>query len=257
MGRRGCARLALAVALWPIAGWAYGPLGHRIAGLAAEPLLCGAARAEIRALAGNDGLDELGLWADRVRGDPAYAESAPWHYMNIADGASLDAFRHPPEGDVLWAIDRFARILGDGARPPAERLEALRFLTHFVVDVHQPLHVGRAEDRGGNTIELVVDGETHNLHQFWDTGAIALGGRGMRAYARELLAHAGIDTGVELGTPLDWARESLALRPEVYSFATRAPLDADYRRRAERITERRLALAAWRLAGTLNALFCP
>jgi hypothetical protein len=263
--RRAASRLAgallclLAPCLLGPAAHAYGPLGHRIAGLAAEPLLCGRARAEIRSLAGDVGLDELGLWADRVRSYPEHADSAPWHYMNIADGASLAEYVSPPEGDVLGAIARFSGIVADIRAARAQRRDALRFLVHFVVDLHQPLHVGRAEDRGGNAVELVYQGEATNLHRFWDTQAIALDGLAVDAYARALFARAGIDAGgaaSEIGTPRSWARESLALRPDVYSLNRRGRIDDAYRRRAERITERRLAAAALRLAGTLNRLLC-
>lgn len=253
--RRGLA--ALVVGLVPLTTWAYGPLGHRIAGLAAEPLLCGAARAEIRSLAGNDSLDELGLWADRIRSDPSYAESAPWHYMNLADTSSVEAYAHPSEGDILWAIGHFAAVLADRGEPEAARRDALAFLVHFVIDIHQPLHVGRAADRGGNTIEFRFQGEPTNLHRFWDTQAIRLGDRTLERYAGDLLEDAGLAANGAIGTPTDWARESFELRAAVYAFSSPATIAPDYVRRAQRITRERLALAAWRLAGTLNSLFCP
>lgn len=240
----------------PAAAWGYGPVGHRIAGLAAEPLLCPAARAEIRRLSPNESLDELGVWADRIRRDPGYERSGPWHYMNVADVSSVDAFEHPPEGDVLWAIEHFSAVLADWTEAPAARLEALKFLVHFVVDIHQPLHVGRASDRGGNTIELKFRGERTNLHRFWDTQAIALAERTLERYASGLLAESNLVAGGDIGTPREWARESFALRPEVYAFASPNALADAYVRRAESITRRRLALAAWRLAGTLNDILC-
>ena len=151
---------------------AYGPAGHLIAGRAAEPLLCRAAADAIVALGDGDDLGELGLWADQIRSDPAYADAAPWHYMNVDDDSTVAAFEHPPEGDVLWAIGYFRDRLADRSLPDAERAEALRFLVHFIVDLHQPLHVGRADDRGGNSVELRFRGEGTNLHRFWDTDVI-------------------------------------------------------------------------------------
>src|SRR5262249_27997043 len=148
---------------------AFGPDGHRIAGLLAEPRLCPAARAEVAALTGGEPLAELGLWADMIREERP--ESAPWHYMNIADlrpggesRAAVAAYRSPPEGDVLSAIDRFFTALSNRSLPETQRLDALRFLVHFVVDVHQPLHVGRVEDRGGNQIDVRYGDKVVNLH---------------------------------------------------------------------------------------------
>jgi hypothetical protein len=237
---------------------AYGPGGHIIAGLAAEPLVCADARATIARLAGGASLADIGLWADRVRGDERWAHAAPWHYINVPDAARLRDVAHPPEGDVLEAIERYRAVLGDRRRDDAERLEALRWLVHLVVDIHQPLHVGRAEDRGGNRIDVHYEDKTVNLHAFWDTDAIALAGLRPRAYAariagrvRELAARE------RRSSAEDWATESLGLRAAVYEFdAATGRLSAAYLRTARRVTEERLALAAARLANTLDAALC-
>lgn len=250
--------LAAATASWPAAVPAYGPAGHAIAGDAAEALLCDTARERVAALADGASLAEIGRWADTIRSDPDYAHSAPWHYMNIDDDGTIGAYTHPPEGDVLWAIERFRARLADAGRARAERLEALRFLAHFVVDIHQPLHVGRAADRGGNTIDVVRDGETVNLHRFWDSTVLDLGRGGVAGYVGRLLPLARrLDAESGPGTPADWAAESLDLRPWIYSFDPDAPaLGEDYVMRAEMLTRMRLAHAARRLAATLNGVFC-
>lgn len=243
---------------------AYGPAGHIIAGAAAEPLLCESARERIAALAGDADLADIGLWADRIRSDADYAHAAPWHYMNIADGASIEAYTHASEGDVLWAIEQFRARLADTSLDRDARLEALRFLVHFVADIHQPLHVGRAADRGGNTIDVVHDGETTNLHRFWDTGALALDGEDAIARYVERLepaarrVHGELERAEPEPEPEQWAEESLMLRPQVYGFDARAPeLSRAYVERAESLTRMRLAAAAARIARTLNAIFCP
>lgn len=239
---------------------AYGPAGHAIAGRAADALLCAPARDAIETLAGNGAsLADIGQWADRIRSDPAYEHSSPWHYMNLPDGGSIAAYRAPPGGDVLLAIERFRGRLADRGLARRERLEALRFLTHFVADIHQPLHVGRASDRGGNTIDVVHDGETLNLHRFWDSAALDVGRGGVAGYADGLLPLARrLDAGFEPGAPEDWAAESLMLRPWVYSFDARAPaLSEAYVVRAGAVSRMRLAQAAARLAATLNSIFCP
>ncbi|HET7132940.1 MAG TPA: S1/P1 nuclease, partial [Gammaproteobacteria bacterium] len=171
----------------------------------------------------------------------------------------LAALRDPPEGDVLEAIARFRIELADRALPAGERLDALRFLVHFVVDVHQPLHVGRADDRGGNGVDVRYAGTVVNLHRFWDTDVIWLRGLSPRRYARMLAPR--IDAAAAGGAPRDWAAESLALRSTVYDFpagrgARPVALDAKYIGRAQRVIEERLVRAGGRLAATLNAVFC-
>lgn len=262
MPRSAAARRAAASAGWLAllaapAAWPYGPEGHLIAGRAAEPMLCKQAAAEIERLGDGEDLGELGLWADRIRSDPGYADAAPWHYMNIADGESLLAFEHPPQGDVLWAIEHFSARLGEQDLDREARGEALRFLVHFVVDLHQPMHVGREEDRGGNEIELLFRGERTNLHRFWDSGAIALADETMAEYAARvgrLAAAIEVETNLD---PVVWAQESLDLRPRVYDFgAAGRELPPRYEDFAALVSRERLALSARRLAGLLNRIFC-
>jgi hypothetical protein len=191
--------------------------------------------------------------------------------MNVADlprGAgpaearvAIDAFRHPPEGDVLEALARFEKTLADSRRPRAERVDALRFVVHFVVDVHQPLHVGRASDRGGNDVDVQVDDKVVSLHRFWDTDVLALRHLGAERYAQRLAsAFAATPAARAHDPPAAWAAESLMLRPEVYGFVPAARgatrLDDDYLRSAQKIVDQQLVLAAARLAATLNAMFC-
>lgn len=252
----GIASVAFAVfGLAAGAACAYGPQGHLIAGRVADGLLCGRAAAQVADIAKGQSLGEIGLWADQIRSDPAYDYAAPWHYMNIADGDDLADFEHPPEGDVLWAIGHFEAELRDESLGREQRYEALAFLVHFIVDIHQPLHVGLAEDRGGNAIELRYKGKTTNLHRLWDTDVIEWTGLSVGDYVKSLADEAAQDS-VSLD-PLVWARESLALRAQVYAYGApgrqppRTYLDA-----AAEITHERLRLAALRLAGTLNEQFC-
>ena len=239
--------------------YGFGADGHRIAGLIAQERLCTEAEQEVWTLGQGQGLDELGLWADWIRGEAEWRHSAPWHYMNIPDGARLEDYRHPPEGDILWAISHFGERLGDPDAQISERRDALRFLAHFVVDIHQPLHVGRESDRGGNRVEVDPGtGDSVNLHRFWDTEAVALAGLGVEEYVQSLVAL--IEANAQVWDPdtlMDWARESQALRPDVYDFGGRGHrLSSDYLDSAERITRLRLAQAGVRLAAEINRALC-
>lgn len=264
------ALLGAAAVVLPAQVLAFGGLGHRTAGLLAEQELCPAARSEVADLGDGKSLGELGLWADTIRGDPAWERAVPWHYINFPElprgaglkqaRAAIDAFHHPPEGDVLTAIARFAATLADRSRPREERAEALRFVTHFVVDVHQPLHVSRASDGGGTEVDVRVGDDVRSLHGFWDTSVFNRRGVAPEEFARELeAAFEAVPAARAHDPPAQWAAESLALRPTVYSFAPAqgpAVLDAAYRSMARQIAEQRLVLAAARLAATLNGALC-
>ena len=254
-----CGRVVcLLLATLPCAASAFSANGHRIAGIVAAPLLCERARPEITALVGNRSLEDIGHWADTVRDDPAWQHSAPWHYLNVDDASALRELVHPPEGDAVWAIDNFTRVLADRAQPSAARATALQFLVHLIVDLHQPLHVGLEADRGGNTISVRYGRTETNLHAFWDNDAIVRRQESPERYARDLadivasLPRSDADTD-----PLAWASESLALRSQVYAFdRASGELDRRYLDAAETATARRLAQAAVRLAATLNGIFC-
>jgi hypothetical protein len=264
------ALLGAAAAVLPADALAFGGLGHRTAGLLAERNLCSAARSEVADLGDGKSLGELGLWADTIRPDPAWERAVPWHYINFPDlppgagleqaRAAIDAFHHPPEGDVLTAIVHFTAILADRSRPREERSEALRFVVHFVVDVHQPVHVSRASDGGGTELDVRIGDDVRSLHGFWDTTVFNRRGVPPEQFAQDLEASFdAVPAARAHDPPAQWAAESLVLRPTVYSFAPAegpVPLDDAYRQMAQRIAEQRLVLAAARLAATLNGALC-
>jgi hypothetical protein len=237
---------------------AFGAEGHRIAGLVAEQSLCAQALTEVNSLADGEDLANIGVWADRVRGVPRWEHTGPWHYMNIPDGMSLGEYQTPPGGDVLWAIDFFRQQLADPNEPLDSRVEALRFLVHFVVDLHQPLHVGRETDRGGTLREVHLGQDTISLHRFWDSDAIPNNGLSTERYVESLSALAAAQITAEApGDPVLWARESKLLRDVVYAFDTSSgQLDERYRERAGEIVQERLVKSGIRLAAQLNQVFC-
>ena len=177
--------------------------------------------------------------------------------MNIDDDTSIESYEHPRGGDVLWAIQHHAEQLAEPG-PADRRGDALRFLVHFVVDVHQPLHVGREDDRGGNAVDVRLGGETTNLHRFWDTQVLRIDGLSEREYTAQIASLVRIFAGRDHTSPRDWAAESLDLRPLVYRFRGRGRdvgmLDDGYVDAANIVTRVRLAQAAVRLAATLNGL---
>lgn len=259
-------RVALLVLLVASTAQAWGPTGHRVVGYIAEAELSPAARAEVRRLA-PEGLAAVATWADEIKSDPRYTGKAPgavdtrpWHYLNTRDA---DDYRRVVAGrgvrHVVDAIGWAEGVLSDGSAPDTERAEALRWLVHLVGDLHQPLHVGFAADRGGNTIE--VEGLGGNLHWLWDGPLVDGIGRGARAIA-DGLSHRPFALPVGDGVD-DWALEGIALRGEVYRsngrpFGPRvkriaAPSAAD-RARWGAIVEWRLLLAGHRLAARLEAL---
>lgn len=231
---------------------AWGPTGHRVVALVAQDHLSRPALAEIETLLDGETMAEASTWADDVREQRAWRQSAPWHYVNIPDGKTYEHSRKNRRGDVLRAIERFRRDLANRRNSPAKRANALRFLIHFVADLHQPLHVGRAEDRGGNTIEVTWFGQPSNLHRVWDSQIISRRRIRFQRWAASLerpspsQVAAWTDSG-----PLDWAAESQALRPQVYRIGD-GNLGERYDRENLPIVRKRLLQAGVRLAAFLE-----
>jgi len=274
-GRRALAAAALALLcgapLQPAFAW--GAEGHRIVGLVAEQLLDARSRAALRAIAGDEGLAETGLWLDRER-DRLRREwpgSERWHYDNrpVCDPGAAPA-RYCADGNCASrAYARALARLGDRGAPPAARLEALRIVVHVLADLHQPLHAADHDDRGGNGVEVRVGrrGRPKSLHAAWDADFVkrAVRGESEAAFAARLVAeHRGNRARLEAGDLAAWEQESYELaRSYAYGrlpgFACdRAPagvveLPPAYADGAAEIVAERLARAGIRLAAVLRA----
>ena len=270
--------------------WAWGDLGHKVTALIAHRHLTVASRTKLDALLALDS-DSLTTpdfasragWADRYR--TTHRETSAWHYVNIEiDHPDLSAacFDFPPlhggqaasagpaQDCIVNKIIEFEAELRDPATSPAERLMALKFLIHFIGDLHQPLHASDHEDRGGNCIGLVPspDGHDTNLHAYWDVGAVEALGNSASAIAAELDARI---TPGELrawsqGGPKIWAMESFELgRKDVYSLASRpgcndhvtVALTAEYETVASKDAALQLEKAGVRMATVLNRALAP
>src|SRR5258707_585119 len=76
------------------------------------------------------------------------------------------------EENVYSALTKLEKEVVDPAASREKKVEALKFIVHFVGDLHQPMHVSKAEDKGGNTVQLNFNGQGTNLHAIWDSKLI-------------------------------------------------------------------------------------
>lgn len=243
----------------PAAAW--GPNGHRIVGQIAENHLTDAARKGISELIGRASLAQVSTWADEIKSDPAWRHASPWHYVNAPPGQTIEKAHKSPSGDVVEAIQRFERVLRNCGSGRKERVDALRFLVHFVGDIHQPLHAGYASDRGGNDIRVRWFGESTNLHTVWDEHLVEHQQLSFTEWVR-FFGHA--EPG-EIGAwrrsnVYDWARESRSMLPAVYDYGSsrseRTPyLGYAYIFKHADGVRLRLLQAGIRLSGMLNDIF--
>jgi S1/P1 Nuclease len=150
------------------------------------------------------------------------------------------------------------QVLKSPDAPRNEKRVALRFVAHLVGDIHQPLHAGFAEDRGGNSVDVRFNGRKENLHSLWDTAMVELEQGSPPEIAARIQAMVSSDElqQWQQGTTADWALESLAiLRAQVYRLPASGEIGATYTEAARPLIRTRLAQAGARLAALLNETF--
>jgi hypothetical protein len=246
---------------------AWGRLGHRVIARLAERHLAPQAKAAIvELLEPGESLADASLWADENRG--RLPKTAPWHYDDVPlDEPKYDAKfsgEDPKKGCAVDKINEFWATLKDPNKSKENKRFALRFLIHCIEDLHQPMHVGNKDDRGGNDTQVRWFDRGSNMHRVWDSGIVE------RAYTTEELWLADLD---ELdtepnrakwmtGTVEEWATESLLAARAAYQDSTTgkriksgAKLGDHYQDKNLPVARERLAQAGLRLALVLNEAF--
>jgi nuclease S1 len=249
------AGLALTLLLLARPAFPWGPNGHRAVGRVAERHLSEAAARGVAGILGSETLAGVATWPDEIRSDPAWDRAKPWHYVDIDDGETYETTAKSPGGDVVEAIDRFAKVLRDPAASRTDKTQALKFLVHLVGDVHQPLHVGRRADHGGNTTHVTWFGENTNLHAVWDEKILEAEKLSFSELA-EFIDHPTVEEvkAWQSGGVLDWVRESQEVRARVYDIGD-GKLSFTYQYLNIPLVKRRVLQAGIRLAGLLDAIF--
>ncbi len=138
---------------WPVHGSAWGPEAHRIVGLIADQHLQPEVRKRIKQDFNITSLANVANWADHVRDKKS---QGPWHYANVLEGERTYVKKRD-YGDgkcVVEKVREFSEVLSLSGSPLQEQLEALKYLVHFVADLHQPLYLGNRKDRGENKIQI-------------------------------------------------------------------------------------------------------
>jgi hypothetical protein len=208
-----------------------------------------AALANARDLLDGSTIDAVASWADEYRRD--HRETGPWHYIDIplAD-SKIDLARECPNGDcVIAKTEHFLAVLKDPNAGRDAKAEALKFVIHFIGDLHQPLHDEDDGDKGGNTRHVIFEGHPDNLHWVWDTGLLQHINRNPAAFAAELESRITPQDQVEWqkGSIEDWVMEGHRFAQTVaygdLSNENPAPITAEYERRAEPVIELQLEKA--------------
>ena len=249
----------------PIQALAWGYDAHRVIAEIAEQFLAPQTARQVHELLAIENvttLADVSTWADEIR--LPRPETGPWHYVNIpitlssGEPAAYDAARDCPQGACVVAkIEQFEHALNDQEVPERQRLEALKYIVHFVGDVHQPLHVSDNHDRGGNDVPVIFMGLPTNLHAVWDSRIVAPAAKGNeRAYALQLVQSISDEQHQRWseGSLISWVDEGheIAARTIYSELPHSGTLPDDYETKALPIVNEQLERAGVRLAKVLN-----
>ena len=264
----------------------WGQNGHRIVAQICDNSLNREAKKEVEDILGGEYLAQVATWPDFIRSEKSWDFAKPWHFITIDPGKKVqevidEAAKDPEINNVYEAINLMKAILNDH-KPSIKILQdlvdknkakllndsmkatALAFLVHFVGDVHQPMHVGKNKDLGGNKIMVLFFSEKKKLHSVWDSGIIEQEGLSFSDFAKFIEKHTAAEKSKwEKDQMIDWVRESVEVREKIYNTlydttdkATGLPsMSYPYQHDFLETVEDRLGAAGYRAAEILNTLF--
>lgn len=198
--------------------WGWGDTGHQAVGAVAEMYLTTKTSKKVKEILNGESLSFSAIWADEVKSNPNYRFLSTWHYISVPDDKHAHEVEPGENSNVVDAINRMKLILkGEAEDERLSEAEALKLLAHFVGDIHQPLHVGRAVDYGGNAIKILWFDEPVNIHQVWDSGMINHSRLSFTELSIKVSERPVDESWLSLSVE-DWAEESFELRRQVYDF---------------------------------------
>jgi len=248
-------KLFLQIILLLNLAFSWGKTGHRTAGEVAEHFLTKKTKIEIKKILQNPSLAIASTWSDEMRSNPDFRKYNPWHYANMPLNITYANSKKSSKGDIVQAIKLSKSKLKDNDVSFEEKAFYLRYLVHLIGDIHQPLHVGRGEDRGGNDIKVKWFGDDSNLHRVWDTNMIDNYQMSYTELSSHLLLSFSSEN-IELLSENEWIDESQNKVKIIYSNVRNGDyLGYDYIYENFDIVKIQLFTAGYRLAGTLNEVF--
>lgn len=232
-------------------GW--GDKGHKIVSEIAEKCLEKSIVDSVNFYLGKMTFQEASVWMDAMRSDNSYNYMKPWHYINVEKDAT---YVKTKEENVVNKLDECIEVLKNRKKHTHSEINmALKIIFHLVGDIHQPLHNGYANDKGGNSVDVDFAGQQSNLHKVWDSGIIEKGKINL-SDCLKMANELGLKEGKELQdvNVTKWMLESRELLPGVYAFEkgiiTQAYIDKN-----KPIVEKQLVRGGIRLAAILHQAF--
>lgn len=246
------------IAILSITLISWGVKGHRTIAIIAEKHLNTHTANVVFANLKSENMIDVSTWADEIKNQPQYKNTSSWHFLNLPLGLNHDQFADAvgklPGDNVYTAILKAEDNLKDQALSIEQKRDALKFLIHLVGDAHQPMHVSKKEDRGGNTIQVRFDDKGTNLHGLWDGKLIDHEGLSDTEMAKQYdnASPAQIQQW-QIDSHMQWLWESYQLSSQLYTDVDKSKnIDEVYYRHYIPVVHQRIEQAGIRLAGVLN-----
>ncbi|MGM1430277.1 S1/P1 nuclease [Sphingobacterium lactis] len=242
--------------------FAWGMTGHRVISEIAEKHLSRKAKRNIERLIGHQKIAYWSNWADFIKSSPdtLLLKTGSWHFLNtpgnLTHAQFLVELQNSPEQNLYKAYKRVRQDVVNKELTLEQRQQAFYFMVHLLGDAHQPMHVSRAEDLGGNRIPVTFFGREGNIHRIWDSDLVDNEKYSYTEYARVLDYEKYFYKQYTKSTFEDWLYESHQLANIIYDdVAKNNKLSYDYIFRFKEPMENALLKAGLRLAKELNEVF--
>ena len=235
----------------------WGKTGHRTVGEIANDYTKSKTKRKISEILDGQSLALVSTFGDDIKSDKRYNDFYTWHYVNMPFGVKYEDSEKNSKGDLVTGIEKCKSVILDKNTSKADKAFYLKLLVHFMGDLHQPMHVGRAEDKGGNDIQVRWFGDGTNLHSVWDSKMID----GFEMTYTELADNADEISKEQVkflqkGTIIDWANETQTFAIKAYaSVEVGEKLSYNYSYESFETVRSQLQKGGIRLAKVLNDLF--
>ena len=231
--------------------------GHRVVGKIADQYLKPRTKRKIKKLLKNHSLAFVSTYADEIKSDKRFNEFYTWHFINMPLDSNYEDSEKSKSGDLVTGINHCINVIKDENSSDDDKAFYLKLLIHFIGDLHQPMHVGLVEDKGGNDFKLQWFYKDSNLHSVWDREMID----SYNMSYSELAHNADVLTKkqvkvIQEGSIIDWVNDTHKLTREVYAHVKpNENLRYRYSYNNFETVRTQLQKAGIRLAKVLNDLF--
>ena len=235
----------------------WGSTGHRVVGEIAEQNISSKTRKKIFDLLNGNSIAYVSTYADEIKSDPSFKNYNYWHYANLKLDQKYKTSQKNPMGDVYFGIKTSIDVLNDDTSSKKKKQFYLKLLIHLIGDLHQPLHLGKKEDRGGNDIKIKWFDKFSNLHRVWDSNMINYSRLSYSELANNLPAISDKVKKQITSAPIEkWIEETHLITNDIYNRLPREK-NLGYKYYYENFNVIRLQLlkAGLRLAYTLDQIF--